>query len=59
MTGGFKCFLFLPEAGSNVFEVALVIAAVEALVGGGLLQRAKMLDIGSNLDIVEIVFVDS
>ena len=33
-----------PEAGSDVFEIAVAVVAVEALVGGGLLQGAQVLD---------------
>ena len=50
--------LFLPETGGDVFEVALGGLAIEALVGGGLLQGAEVADIGADLDVVEVVLVD-
>ena len=50
--------LFLPEAGGDVFEVALGGLAIETLVGGGFLQGAEVADIGAYLDVVEIVLVD-
>lgn len=45
--------LFFPEAGRDVLEGAVVEAAVETLVGGGLGKRAEVLDKGPNLDVVE------
>ena len=47
-----------PEAGSDVFEIAVAVVAVEALVGGGLLQGAQVLDVGADLDVVEVILVD-
>ena len=47
-----------PEARGDVLEVALVGAAVEALVGGGFLQGAQVLDEGADLDVVEVILVD-
>ena len=47
-----------PEAGSDVFEIAVAVVAVEALVGSGLLQGAEMLDEGADLDVVEVIFID-
>ena len=50
--------LFLPEAGGDIFEIALGSLAIEALVGGGLLQGAEVADIGADLDVVEVLLVD-
>ena len=47
-----------PEAGSDVFEIAVAVVAVEALVGGGLFQGAQVLDVGADLDVVEVILVD-
>ena len=47
-----------PEAGGDVLELAVVVLAVEALVGGRLLQGPEMADEGADLYIVEIVFGD-
>ena len=47
-----------PEARGDVLEVALVGAAVEALVGGGFLQGAQVLDERADLDVVEVILVD-
>lgn len=50
--------LLLPKAGGDILKVAIGVLAVEALVGGGLLQGTKVLDEGTDLDIVEVVLVD-
>ena len=47
-----------PKAGGDVFELAVTVVAVEALVGGGLLQGAEVLDEGADLDVVEVIFID-
>ena len=47
-----------PEAGGDVLEIALIVLTVKALVGGGFLQRAEMLDEGADLDVVEVIFID-
>ena len=48
-----------PEAVGDVFEGAVLTLAIEALVGGGRLQGAQMLDIRPYLEVVEIGLVDS
>ena len=50
--------LFLPEAGSDVLELTLGVLTIEALVGGGLLQRTKVLDERTYLYIVEVLLID-
>ena len=52
-------YLFTPEAGSNIFKVTLFILAVHPLIGRRLLQRTKVLDEGTDLDIVEVGLIDS
>ena len=47
-----------PEAVGDVLEGAVLALAVKALVGGGRLQGAKVLDVGANLQIVEVGLVD-
>ena len=54
----FVISLFLPESEGDVFELALVGAAVEALVGRGALQGTEVLDIRPDLDIFEVLLVD-
>ena len=51
---GFYRRLFLPEAEGDVFEFAVVVLTVKALVGGRILQRAEMTDEGSYLDVIEV-----
>ena len=65
MTLGFVISLILhgnillsPETIGNVLKLPIDIAAIEALVSGGRLQGPKMLDIGSHLDVVEVLLVD-
>ena len=48
-----------PESVGDVLHCAIGRDAVEALVGGGALQRAEMAAIGADLDIVEIGYGDS
>ena len=48
-----------PEAVGDVLEGAVLTLAVEALVGGGRLQRSQMLDVRTYLEVVEIGLVDS
>ena len=50
--------LFLPEAGGDVFEIALGGLAIEALVGGGFLQGAEVANVRADLDIIEVLFID-
>lgn len=50
--------LFLPEAGGDVFEIALGSSAIEALVGGGFLEGAEVANVRADLDIIEVVLVD-
>ena len=62
-TGDYFCWycffsLFLPESEGDVFEFALVGAAVEALVGRGVFQGTEVFDIRPDLDIVEVLLVD-
>ena len=62
-TGDYFCWycffsLFLPESEGDVFEFAFVGAAVEALIGGGLLQGTQVLDEGADLDIFEVLLVN-
>ena len=47
-----------PEAVGDVLEGAVLTLAVEALVGGGRLQGAKVLDVGAYLQVVEVGLVD-
>ena len=51
---GFYRILFLPEAEGDVFEFAVVVLTVKALVGGRILQRAEMTDEGPYLDVIEV-----
>ena len=47
-----------PEAGGDVLELTVAVVAVEALVGGRLLQGAEVLDEGADLDVVEVLLID-
>ena len=47
-----------PEAGGDVLELTVAVVAVEALVGGRLLQGAEVLDEGADLDIVKVLLID-
>ena len=47
-----------PKAVGDVGEGAVVLLTVEALVGGGLLQRTEVADVGADLDVVEVALVD-
>ena len=47
-----------PEARGDVLELAVAVVAIEALVGGGLLQGAEVLDEGADLDVVEVLLID-
>ena len=51
--------LLSPEAGGDVVHAAVGQDVVEALVGGGRLQRSQMLDVRTYLEVVEIGLVDS
>ena len=46
--------LFFPEAFGDVCEVIAGGMLIETLVGGAVFQTAQMLDVGAELDIVEI-----
>ena len=48
-----------PKAGGDVLELTVAVVAVEALVGGGFLQGAEVLDEGADLDVVEVLLIDS
>ena len=65
MTLGFVISLILhgnillsPETIGNVFKYPVDVTTIKTLVGGDRLQRTKMLDIGSHLDVVEVLLVD-
>ena len=65
MTLGFVISLILhgnillsPETIGNVFKFPIDVTAIKTLVGGGRLQGAEMFDIGSHLDVVEVLLVD-
>ena len=47
-----------PKAGGDVLELTVAVVAVEALVGGGLLQGAEVLDEGADLDVVEVLLIN-
>ena len=50
--------LFLPEAGSNILKLAILVLAIQALVGGWFLQGTQVPDERADLDVVEVLFVD-
>ena len=50
--------LFLPKAGGNILKLALLIPAIQALVGCRTFQWPQMLDERADLDVVEVLFVD-
>lgn len=49
--------LLLPEGSGDVVEL-IVHDMIEALVGRATVEGPEMLDVGSNLDVVEVVLVD-
>ncbi len=66
MTLGFVISLLLhgnvllsPKAEGNVLELTIYAATIKPLVGGGRLQGPKVSDIGTHLDVIEVLLVDN
>lgn len=55
--GFFMPCLLLPEGSCDVVEL-VVHDMIEALVGRAAVKRAEMFDVGSHLDVVEVVLID-
>ena len=53
-----NCFLFFPKTACDVFKYAGCGLLVESLVGGLVFQTAKMSEIGTELEVIEIVLVE-
>ena len=49
--------MVLPESAGDVLPGVVVRVLVEALVGRGLVERTEMLEVGTELDVVEVVLV--